>query len=253
MLRDEDLYRKIHTLYNEIENSKKKDFDRSDRNRRMLVDVVFGILELRMCRYLEARDDLQQLELAIKKLKASAGQTLIETYQTTPAPSMLTDLKEMVSKIDGWQILVTKDIHDPHWNVTARDGRSDSENLVFYNPPLDVDNYKNKIIIIQATITRAVGDKYLISTTDYSAKALARIPDKILSESDARFNQEMFIFGRLVDVIENQNVFASPKPVSVVEVAKIVPRDQYDEFSKYVVGHPDEFPRNQYVRIQIDS
>lgn len=253
MLRDDGLYKKIRALYSEIENSKKKDFDRSDRNRRMLVDVVFGILELRMSRYLDARNDLEKAELAVKKQRASADQTLIQTYQSTPAPSMMSDLKEMISKINGWKILVTKDIHDPHWNVMAEDGRSDSENLVFFNPPLDVDAYKNKYIIIQATISRALEDKYLISPINYSAKALAKIPNKIISESDARFNQETFIFCRLVDVIEDQNVFVNAKPVSVVEVVKMVPKEQYDEFSKYVVGHPNEFPQKKYVRIKING
>ncbi len=253
MLRDDGLYKKIHVLYSEIQTSKKKDFDRSDRNRRILIDVVFGILELRMSRYLDARNDLVDEEVSIKKERASAGQKLIETYQSTPAPSMLSDLKEMVSKINGWKIFVTKNIHDPHWNVMAEDGRSDSENLVFNNPPLDTSAYKNKYIIIQATITRALEDKYVISPYNYSDRALAKISKRIISQSDARFNQEMFMLCRLVDVIEAQTVFTGTKPVSVVEVVKMVPKKQYHEFSKYVAGHPNEFPQKKYVRIQIYS
>jgi hypothetical protein len=82
---------------------------------------------------------------------------------------------------------------------------------------------------------------------------LAKIPNKIISESDARFNQETFIFCRLVDVIEDQSVFVNAKPVSVVEVVKVVPKEQYNEFSRYVVGHPNEFPQKKYVRIKIDG
>jgi hypothetical protein len=253
LLRDDSLYKKIQALYLEIENSEKKDFDRSDSNRRMLVEVVFGMLASRMRVYLEARDDLDKAQLAVEKQKSSAGQRLIETYASTAAPSMLPVLKEMVSKIKEWKVLATKDVHHPRWNVMARDGSGDSENLVFVNPPLDPAAYKDRYLIIQATITRTIEDKYLISPIDYSAKALAKIPDRIISASDARFHQEVLLLCRLVDVIDGGNIFDSPKPVALVEVDKIVSKTQYDAFSRYVAGHPDEFPQNKYVRIKISD
>lgn len=251
MLSDDLLYNRINGLYTEIEDVGKKDFDRSDRNRQIIVGEVLGNLELSMRNYLEARTYLKEKKALVKKEKKSGSEKLVEAYQSIPAPLMLSDLKKMATKIKGWKVVATRDIYMSKWNLSIDDDRYNNRNMIFRNPPLDVSAYQKKYMIIDAAITRKLDGQFVISPNNGSDEAIAKISRSTISNSAARFNQSMMILCRLLDVIEAQTVGGGTKAISVLEVVTMVPSEYYNKFSKYVAGHPKEFPQKKYIKIEI--
>ena len=251
MLKDDALYNKIKGLYSEIENARERDFDRSDRNRQIIVGNVLHNLESSMRNYLEARENLIEKEALVKKERESGGQNLVESYKSTPAPIMLSNLKKMATKTNGWKVVATRDIYSSKWSLSIDDDRYNSKNLVFRNPPLDVSGYQNKYMVINAAITRKLDGQFVISPNNGSDEAIAKISKSTISTSKARFNQSMMMLCRLLDVIEAETVGGGTKTISVIEVVTMVPSEHYYKFSEYVAGHPKEFSQQKYIKIQV--
>ena len=150
-----------------------------------------------------------------------------------------------MSKLPGWRVSASlTDSFDPY--ILAGDGMT----LIFDKLPLDASQYKKEYKFITAKIDRKLGGQYVIKK--YSEKeALADIPKKVISGSGVGYGEECHIICRLEDVTNVETVGGTTKAVAIVDVEGIIPTNELDLFAKYVAGHPEEFPHDQYVDLYI--
>jgi hypothetical protein len=93
--------------------------------------------------------------------------------------------------------------------------------------------------------------RFVITSGQSSHETLGIIPKDVIAKAGARFNHEYYFVGTLSDVITVQTVGGATKPVCLVDVVTMVDGMGYYDFVKYMAGHPEELPQQQYVAIKV--
>ena len=157
----------------------------------------------------------------------------------------------MVSCVHDWKVKVIR--LSVGWEVfNYSDGLdrtlAQSESVVFRSLPMDASSYRNKFLLIKASIDRRFGSDYVL-TDSSDGEALGVISKKTIKKSGIQFKTSAYMCCRLVDIVNVQTVGGTTKPIAKVKVDGIIKWGDYEEFKKYVLGHPNEFPQNKYVEI----
>ena len=83
-------------------------------------------------------------------------------------------------------------------------------------------------------------------------EAIADIPKKLIKESGTRFGSIVYMVCRIIDVLDVETVGGTTKPVTKVKAQGIFHFSDYLAFQEYVLGHPEEFPQEKYVKLHLE-
>ena len=253
---------KVKKIYDFLTTKREGDFNTFGDEREYLVR---NLLELKdpIDSYLKKRKrfyDKNEKEIAfhnlVEKEKQNKGQLLINAYKNlkqNDKTSIINSIKLIANKVKGWCVYATRYTSAENWVLEIQDNCIESTNLIFDNPPLDASAYENKFMLIKGSITSKDGDFYIITAPDEFSEAIAVIPKKVLAGSKIQYNQDAVILCDLKDVVEVKTVSGATKIVCLIEVSAIYSSSEYQKFSGYVVGNPEMFPQDKYVKIEVSD
>lgn len=268
---DEALYNQLNNIYLDIKNLTEEDYvvnafdGRSNTNkRRELIEELLKLKNNIPTWLADRKKALQSLENEENRIAVStkdAPQKIVSMFNKEEKPKNYSYVKNAFSFLPNWKVKISydpvsdtasllenfnpMDIEDPN-------GLAHSTSRVFINIPTHIDANEDYRIIL-GTIKSKFKNKYLISPSAEggSHEALAEISDKVISNSGVSFSEQCIMVCKLTGTTTVPTL-SGIKTISLVSVKGVISIPNSEQFYKYVVGHPNEFSPQKYVKLTIE-
>jgi len=220
-----------------------------------------------------AKETGKELGITVEEKKTTTQQSpkpeqtleefFIQKYGDTPRPDNFEEIKKMLfTYFPDWKLDVS-DITPGNDNAVyfAEDlAMKKGTEIIFKDLPIDASAYSEMYVSVTVMIERKYGDDFLLKNTytnvykmlasvmfgNEAEDAVAEIPSDIIAESGLKYNEDAVFICKLVDILDLPMTDGTTKPVARIEVFGIIKDENYQEFKKYVLGHPEEFHPDRF-------